>query len=403
MPPEGAGVRVANGGGAKSLGGISVDRADTSSMVGEIQGADLYEAAPTGSTLKAAKASHFRDVSEQLLADHKDRPKTRVVLQVVARLLGLNIARCLSNLILYISGRAWLEARRDYAVLPSSAVLKNGQGESLLIDGKEITAQGLAERFKPNILTISEDQSIDENARPVEIRYEVLPPRQGKENYALVYYIRRPSEHAPIPVIGLLLDLIRPIFWATKSEWNAIEISIDRESGEPTTMNYEGSNYTGDPLSFEMTSSNDVHLPVKVVCRDKQWNHTLHQKDGRAKAHDIENPFEKSTHPSFAVVNWSGGLDLATSAQLLGYDTAEKVKNKKTTLYPMPDLPLKFLDIDTYRKEALDLRSQWLKRRQTGHCYLHFPPRKDPGKFKVVNLISEQLPSLIAPSEAVAH
>ena len=46
-----------------------------------------------------------------------------------------------------------------------------------------------------------------------------------------------------------------------------------------------------------------------------------------------------------------------------------------------------------------DLRNAWLKRRQSGHCHLHFPPRKDPSKFKIVNLVSEQLPSLIVPTE----
>jgi hypothetical protein len=101
-------------------------------------------------------------------------------------------------------------------------------------------------------------------------------------------------------------------------------------------------------------------------------------------------------------VNWSGGLDLVSSAKLLGYDTADNAKNRKV-LYPMPDLPLKFLDIGTYRGEGLDLRNQWLKRRQTGHCDLRFLPRKDPTKFKVVNLVSEQLPSLIAPSEVAVH
>lgn len=376
---------------------------EASSKVGEINDGDLFEAEQGVFSQKAAKASHFREVCEQMLEDHKDRPKTRVVLQVVARLLGLTIARCLSNMILYFTGQIFLEARRDYAVLPPSAVLKNSEGTPLLIEGKEITAQGLAERFKPNMSTISEDQSIDENYRPVEIRYEVLPPRQGKENYALVYYIRRTTEHMPIPVIGMLLDLIRPIFWSTKSEWNAIEINIDRETGEPLSINYEGSNYTGDPLSFEMTSTNDVHLPVKVVCRKNQWNHTLHQRDGRAKAHNIENPFAVSTHPNFAFVNWSGGLDLATSAKLFGYEVAESVRNRNTVLYPLPDLPLAFLDIHTYREQAIDLRNAWLKRRQSGHCHLHFPPRKDPSKFKIVNLVSEQLPSLIVPSEGVAH
>src|SRR5689334_15597912 len=95
---------------------------NTSSKIGEIDEGDLFEAEQGAYTQKAAKASHFREVCEQLLEDHKDRPKTRVVLQVVARLLGLTIARCMSNMILFFTGHVCLEARRDYAVLPPSAV-----------------------------------------------------------------------------------------------------------------------------------------------------------------------------------------------------------------------------------------------------------------------------------------
>jgi hypothetical protein len=396
-------VRLGNHAIAGALSGtLGDDRSDKSenrsaaSKIGEINEGDLYVPASAANSKEDSRACHFKDVCEQMLVDHADRPKTRVILQVVARVLGLTFARCLSNVIAYVSGRAWLDARRDYAVLPPNAVIVNSKGEPVKIEGVEMTAKLLAERFKPEMCTISEDQSIDENLRATEIRYEVLPPRQSKNHYALLYYIRRESEHLPIPILGLLLDWIRPLLYATKSEWNAIEVNIDRETGEPISMNYESSNYTGDPLSFEITSNNDVHLPAKVLLRDKKWVHTLHQKDNRAKTHEIENPFEKGTHPRFAFVNWNGALDLVGSTRLLGYDTEDKTTNKKTLLYPMKELPLTFLDIDTYRKQALDLRNQWLKRRQTGHCYLYFPPRKDPKSFKVVNLVSEQLPSLIA-------
>lgn len=372
----------------------STRRTGNGSRVGEINEADLFEPASAEKNKASQEASHFKDVCEQMLADHVHRPKTRIFLQVVARMLGLTVARCISNVISFFTGQAWLEARRDYAILPMNARILNSKGEALKIEDKTLTAQELAERFKPRLYTISEDQATDESMKAAEIRYEVLPPREGKNSYSVIYYIRREREHMPIPLIGSLLDLLRPVLWATKSEWNAIEIDIDRDNGEPESLNYESCNYTGDPMSYEITSANDLNLPAKAVLRDKKWVHTLHQKDNRAKTHDIDNPFDKDTHPGFAFVNWNGGLDLTSATRLAGYQLEAAVTGK-TRLYPMQDLSLKFLDIDTYRKEAIDLRNGWLKRRQTGHCYLFFPPRKDPADFKVVNLVSAQMPSLI--------
>lgn len=372
----------------------SASRKKGTARAGEINDEDLFEPSRAKGTPNP-KASHFKDVIAQMLTDHADRPKTRVLLQIVARMLGLTIARCLSNIILYVTGCAWLEARRDYAVLPPEAKIVTATGEPLKVDGAELTVQKFAERFKPKMFTISEDQAIDENMKAVEIRYEVLPPREGKNSYSIIYYVRREREHMPIPLVGVLLDLIRPLLWATKSEWNAIEIDVDRNTGEPESLNYESTNYTADPLSYEITSTNDVHLPVKVALRDKKWTHTLYQKNNRGKSREIENPFQGDTRPSFTFVNWNGGLDLVNAAQLSGYKASAE-PSSKTRLYSMSDLPMRFLDIQTYRKEAIDLRNEWLKRRQTGHCYLYFGARKEPGEFRVINLVSDELPSLLA-------
>jgi hypothetical protein len=367
-----------------------------SSKVGEIDESDLYEPADEIKATADCKASHGIDVFKQFIADDEHHPKSRVVLQVVARILGQTFARCLSNVIVFFTGRALLDARRDYPLLPPNAILVNAKGEPLKIEGQTMTAASLAERYKPTISTISEDQAVDANLRALEIRYEVLPPHQSKGTYAIIYHVRRASERMPLPFVGSVLGLLRPLLYGSKSEWNAIKIDIDRETGEPRSMNFESSNYTGDPLSFEITSGSDLHLPAKVLLRDGKWVHTLHQKDNRAKSHDIENPFEKSTHPGFAFVNWNGALDLVNATSLLGYKPKEGGVEKKTVLYPMEELPFSFLDIDTYREQAFDLRNQWLKRRQAGHCYLPLPPRKDPSQFRVVNLVSEKLPSLIA-------
>jgi hypothetical protein len=217
------------------------------------------------------------------------------------------------------------------------------------------------------------------------MRYEVLPPRQGKNSYSILYYIKRPHERMPFPFIGSLLDWVRPVLWGSRAEWNAIEVDIDRDKFVPESLNYESSNYSANPLSFETTTSSDLHLPAKATGSDKKWTVTLSQKDNRAKTREIESPFLSDTHAAFAFVNWNGDLDLVNAAKLLGYQS----------LYPMEDPPLSFLDINTYRKEALDLRNAWLKRRQTGHCYLYFPPRKEASSFKVINLVPSELPSLL--------
>lgn len=368
--------------------------ADT--KVGEIDEGDLFEVNKASKAEANAKASHFKDVSEQLLSDHANRPRTRVILQIVARVLGHKVARGLSNVIAYLTGRVWLEARRNYGCLPPETLLKNKDGEALVVDGKPMTARDLAQRHLPRIYTINEDQSIDDNLKATEIRWEVYSPVPGKNDYSIVYYVRRQSEHMPIPVLGYLLDLMRPLFFSTRSRWNAIEIDVDRNRGEPVAIKYESSNYTGDPFSYEITSASDLHLPARVVNTDGQWTHTLHQKDNRAKKHDIENPFEGSTRPEFAFVNWNGSLDLVKSAKLLGYDVKVAGTQKKA-LFEMADLSSDFLGIQTYQSEAIDLQgNDWLKRRQDGRCLLYFPPRKDPSQFRVVNLISEELPSLIA-------
>lgn len=388
-------MKVGSQTNAAALSGTLGESKPLASKVGEIDDQDLY--VPGTKDQQRSKASHFKDVCEQLLADHVNRPKTRMALQIVARILGLSVARCLSNIISFFTGSDLLGARRDYGLLPPHSVLLNAKDEPLKLNGQDMTAKMLAERFKPHIYTISEDQATDDSVRPAEIRYEVLPPdSQGKDTYALIYYVRRESERLPIPLIGTIWELIRPLLYGTKSEWNAIEIDIDRETGTPLSIAYESSNYTSDPLSYEMTGNNDVHLPAKVVLKDNKWTHTVNQKDGKGKSHVIENPFEKDTHPSFSFVNWDGDLDLVNAAKLLGYESQESATNKRTLLYDMKDLPLSFLDIDTYRSQALDLRNLWLKRRQTGHCHLYFPPRKDASQFRVINLVKDQLPSLIA-------
>lgn len=358
---------------------------------------DLFEPVALKNDASNSKTNHFNDVCSQMLDDHVDRPKTRVLLQVVARIFGLTFARCMSNVIAHFTGCSWLDARRDYAILPKDALIVNSKGDVLAVDGTPLTAEKLANQYKPQMYTISEDQSIDDNLGVVEMRYEVLPPRLNKNSYSIVYYIRRERELMPVVFLGMVLDVIRPFFWGSKSEWSAVEIDIDRDTGEPNQLDFESTNYTGDPLSYEITSANDLHLPVKVIAKDKKWSHTLYQKDNRAKSREIQNPFEKDKHPNLVFVNWNGDLDLAGSAAITGYKMDGDVAEPKR-LYKMKDAPLQFLDIMTYRKEGLDLRNHWLKRRKKGQCQMSFPARKDPKDFRVVNLISGELPSLLNPA-----
>jgi hypothetical protein len=150
-------------------------------------------------------------------------------------------------------------------------------------------------------------------------------------------------------------------------------------------MDYESSNYSGDPMSYDITSTNDVHLRARATGRDMKWSHSLHQKDGRRRTHDIESPFPSDdTHPGFTYVNWNGDLDLVTSARRMGYqETSDDLSRK---VHPLEELPLEFLDDKTYARESLDLRNSWLKRRQSGECSFYFQPRKETGA-EVVNLI----------------
>ena len=319
---------------------------------------DLCEAGPE------IDCFHFKEACDQRVADDT-RPRPKLLAQILARVLKDKLMRQISNFFTCLGLGVFFDARRDYAVLPASCVIKNSQGLPLTIQGKQQTVQSLAELFKPSFTTISPIQAVDKEIQVQEMRYEILPPGQGKSHYTIIYYVRRANEWLPIPILGKLYEWVRQILYGTKQDWEPIQIDIHRDTGEPEAVVYETSNYTGDVNTFDLVSPRNLHLCTKITKqKNGSWNHVVYQKDGNLKSSEIGNPF-RDQQLQMSFVSWNGL-----------YDVRELVEKRGCNLYELPISELAFLDIDTYCDNGIDLRAPWLKDRKRGLSVMQMPSRK---------------------------
>ncbi|MES2503838.1 MAG: hypothetical protein V4534_03060 [Myxococcota bacterium] len=290
----------------------------------------------------------FLSVCHQYRAEHELPNRPGYVSQATSYLLGQTLTRRVSNFFSCFGLSQFLPAQRDYPTLPQS----------------ELNDQ-LAQRFTPKLSTIRELKCNTAELKPSSIRYEILPPQEDRPFHSIIYYIGMPLEKLPIPVIGKLYDWARPVLYGSQKDWEAVQIDVDL-AGNPIGMSFETSNYTNSPDSFNLITYRDLHLFSKIEKRvDGVWTQTIQQKNGLTQVQEIADPFKENTHPDLCLVSWNGQLDLS-----------DRVKQKPDLKVNALEAPKpEFLDIETYRKEGIDLRATWLKTRKFGKFMMKLPGR----------------------------
>jgi hypothetical protein len=288
----------------------------------------------SSSAALATPIDTFKDAFQQCLEDHHRQPEgPSMFVYGMSQILGRTLTRRLSNLVSCFGLGHFFVAQRDYPILQPH--------------------DELALKFQPRLLTINEKQMGDSSLKPNQLRYEILPAAQDKDTYSIIYYVGLPSEELPIPILGKLYNLIRPVLYGSKQDWEAIQVDIDKNTGEPVGLSYETSNYSNTPMSYNLTNSVDLHLLTKVSkMPDGSWRHTVKQKNGSIQSTQVDNPFKDTTHAALCLVAWNGSLDI----------TERVAQNSHLKQYPLDDSKLQFLDIDTYQNEGFDLRATWVEK-----------------------------------------
>jgi len=286
----------------------------------------------------------FTDAYQQCLEDRDLQPEgPGVFVYGMSRLFGQTFTRRLSNFAACFGLGQFFLAQRDYPILKPN--------------------DKLAQQFLPSLSTMNEKQSTDATLRPHEIRYEILPGGQDKDYYSVVYYIGFQTEELPIPVLGKLYNLFRPILYGSHCDWEAVQVDIDRNSHEPIGLSYETSNYANRSESYQATRKDDLHLKTKISrMSDGTWVHQIQQKNGSMQTSQVRSPFQGETHAALCLVAWNGSMDVC-----------ERVaSNQALTIYALDSIKPQFLDIDTYRNEGFDLRATWVDK----HMNLMLPKRQ---------------------------
>ncbi len=289
----------------------------------------------------------FTNACHQYLEDHEHRPQgPGCIVFGMSQFLGQTLTRRLSNLVSCVGLRQFFPAQRDYPVLGA--------------------CDELAMRFAPKLFTIDSKQSQDPALKPSQLRYEILPHQEDKDYLSIVYFVGLPTEKMPIPVLGKLYDWVRPVLFGSKQDWEAIQIDVDRKTGEPIGISYETSNYSNSPESYDLVSRKELHLFAKVSkMPNGTWVHTVQQKNGKIQTCEVPNPFREGPRPSLAIVSWNTSLDICDRV----------AKNSELKLYALEELKPQFMDMDMYRAEGMDLRATWLMQRRLGKFIFRLPPR----------------------------
>lgn len=285
----------------------------------------------------------YTNACRQYLRDHDHHPEgPSMFVYGMSLLLGQKTTRRLSNLISCTGLPQFYPARREYPILGPS--------------------DEMAARFQPKLSTMSEAI-----IKPRQIRYEILPKAEDKNYCSIIYYVGMETENLPIPVIGKLYDLARPVLFGAKHDWEAIQVDIDEKTQEPIGLSFETSNYSNSPESFDLVGSKDMHLFTRVEKKpDGTWEYTVQQKNGKIQKSTVSNPFKDGDQVNLSFVCWNGSFDLCDRVS----------QNSELKLYPFESPKPEFLDIDTYRQEGIDLRMDWLMKRKIGKFNLPMPQRE---------------------------
>ena len=274
------------------------------------------------------------------------------VTKMMLRVLGKNFTRRVSNLFKCMGIGSFLEAVRTYMILGPEVFVRKTDGARLQVDGQDINMAQLAARFKPKIFTINAERLNDPDLKPTDIRYEVLPPKDS-DCLSIIYYIKAEDEHMPIPIIGKLYGLVRPVLWGSKPDWEAVVVDVNRNTGEAEKLTYETCNLTANPASYYALSPRDLHLKCEVEKQnDGSWMHSLKHK-GKLKTKTVEDPFLESNNVGMAYISWNGGFELGSVCEQLGYGEGDRL------LEQTEEAPLNFLSSKKYGEGGFDLKVGW--------------------------------------------
>lgn len=314
---------------------------------GSRQDPDGFEQTPSSPNAAAIRNA----VSGRRREELEETEPAGPVSQFLLMFLGLNTTRRISNLCKSVGFGGFLKPIRVYPTISAQTELK--------FCGQSVLVSELAASLKPKFFTINEERTKKPSLRPTEVRYEMLPSKKMQNHYSIIYYVKAPDEDMPIPILGKLYDYVRPILWGSKADWEAIQIDINKQSGEPQSLVFESSNYTDKPASYFSRTSSDLHLRCEVKkTGDDTWEHTLIQKDGKRSTTEVPDPFSEG-RPDFAFVSWNGGFDLTSRLKQMGYGKGEKLLDE------LEDPAFSELDLDTFQAEGFDLRAGWLADRKS--------------------------------------
>ncbi len=287
----------------------------------------------------------------QFKKEHATPEQLKYCPQFVALVLGHTLTRRISNLLSCVGLSGFYDAQRDYPILPSSP-------ERL----------ELAKKYAPILSSISESQAKCAQTNRSEVRYELIPPGDECKYYSLIYYLGFPTERMPISLLDRLYEWVRPVLYGSKKDWEAIQIDLDPKSMEPVAVSFETSNHLNDPASYNTLRSEDLHLKCRISKSENGlWKKVVTQQNDRTNEFEVSNPFVSGgMHPCFTIVSWNGSLELSS-------EISDK-PNMKT--YRISTSEVRFLDLETFQNEGIDLRVGWLKDRKFGKFLLNLAPRK---------------------------
>lgn len=309
-----------------------------------IQTASLVQGVPISSSLNN---DVFERACRQYLKDRNEKPQgPGVIAYGLSLILGELTLRRVSNLTAGLGLGQFYPAERSYPVLPPDNLL--------------------AERYAPKLFTINENQSKQESLKPEQLRYEILPAQQGQNYYSIVYYVGLPTEQLPFPVLVKLYDWVRPILFGSRKDWEGIQIDINQDTQQPVGISFETSNYSDTPDTYDLVSRRDLHLYTRISkLPDGSWQRTVQQTNGKIQTSKVESPFVDSQHPEIAIVSWNTSFDVCNQVAL----------HPELKLFDLEQPKLEFMDIDTYKKEGIDLRATWLNKRRLSNLILRLPKR----------------------------
>lgn len=310
---------------------------------------------------------HLKDLFEARYEERGKQPHLTKKWLIAFKLFGRSFCRRCSNLWTWIFGRELLSAHRSYTILLPNTKLHTSQGEPLHLNKEWATAKDLAAHFQPRIECLLENTM----EMPVAMYYEVFPPKEGQRSYLIAYYVGLEKLHFPLPILGWLYALWKPLWFGSSMDWHGVLVEINRDSLSLESVSFETANYTSDPRSFWNCKPSDLRLLAKVQRAKEKPNciETVVQRNGQSHNLQLKGDFTTAKNPSLVYVAWNGALDWKETAFYLTcleepapQDTDEKV-------------PLHFLDSMTYKKEGFDLRVPWMNLYKESQVFFRFPAR----------------------------